>query len=115
MKSSKFFLRSLVTAGFLFTTLLPLGAQAGQCCLTAQRLLAVQDRLTAQVLVEEVERTLPGKFGRCFVVAGRGVVVEAVIGALVHLARVDYVIGVERRFKRRPAAGDSRVERRIVE
>src|SRR5215831_18610085 len=39
----------------------------------------------AQVFVEPVERALPGLFGGGFVVARRGVVVEAVIGALVDM------------------------------
>ena len=40
----------------------------------------------AQVLVEEVERALPGQLGGGFVVARRGVVVEAVVGALIDVA-----------------------------
>ena len=44
-------------------------------------------RSSLQILVEEIERALPGQLGGRFVVARRRVVVEAVIGAFVDVAR----------------------------
>ena len=49
-----------------------------------------------QILVEPIQRVLPGFLGRCFVVTGRRVIVEAVIGGLVDVTLVRHVRGVER-------------------
>src|SRR5579883_1112538 len=70
--------------------------------------------LAPQVFIEEVDGPLPRQLGGGFVVARRGVVVEAVIGALVDIRGVGDVVGFQRLFISRPAAGDPLVERGVL-
>src|SRR5690242_9179284 len=54
-----------------------------------------------QILIEEIQRALPGELRRLLVVAGRRIVVEAVLRAFVDEAFVRHVILLERGFIRR--------------
>src|SRR5712692_998787 len=73
------------------------------------------ERMTSlQVFVEEIESALPGKLGRSLVIARRRVVVEAVIGALIHMHGVGNVIEFERLFVGGPCSVDTRVQGCIV-
>lgn len=67
-----------------------------------------------QILVESIERSLPRLFRRRVVVAGRRVIVEAVVGALVDVPLVGDASSAKRRVELRPAAGDARIELRIL-
>ena len=62
-----------------------------------------------QILVEPVQRVLPGFFGRRFVIAGRRVVVEAVLRVLVDVVLVRHAGRGERRRIGRGAARDARI------
>jgi hypothetical protein len=66
------------------------------------------------VLIEEIQRALPGEFGRGFVVAWRRVVVESVIRAFVQVCGVGDVVGFQRFLLSGPARSDARVQRRIT-
>src|ERR1700733_14820285 len=68
----------------------------------------------AQISVEPIERPLPRFFRRGLVVARRRVVVKAVVGALIDMRLVGDASPAERRVECRPAAGDARVELRIL-
>ena len=57
----------------------------------------------SQIFVEPVQRAPPGELGGSLVVAGRRVVVKAVIGAGIHIALVRNVRGGQRRVERRPS------------
>src|SRR5580704_4397584 len=67
-----------------------------------------------QILVEPIERPLPRLFRRGLVVARRRVIVEAVVGALVDVPFVGNAGSAKRSVESRPAAGDARVEFRIL-
>src|ERR1041385_8793987 len=69
----------------------------------------------AQVFVEEVDRTLPGQLGGFFVVARRGVVVEAVLRTGIHVHGVLDVVGLERLFVSGNSGVDALIVLRIVE
>src|SRR2546423_1322473 len=56
-----------------------------------------------EVLVEPVQRALPGEFGRGFVVTRRRVVVEAVLRGFVHMAFVRHLGRGQRLLVGRPA------------
>ena len=66
-------------------------------------------RLSRQVLIEERDGALPGESGCGFVIAGRGVVVEAVIGALIEVHHVGLAVFIERSFVGRPTFVDALV------
>src|SRR5262249_20921988 len=64
-------------------------------------------RRNAEILLEERERTAPGKVGRRLVVArAAGVVVEGVLGARVDVLGVFLVVGLERGLERIDALVD---------
>src|SRR5882757_9603449 len=67
-----------------------------------------------QVLVEPIERVLPGFFGCCVIVTGRRVVVEAVIGTFVDMSLVRHLRRGEGGIERGPSVGDARVELAIL-
>src|ERR1700678_1089470 len=67
-----------------------------------------------QILVEPIERPSPRLFRRRLVVARRRFIVEAVVGASVDVPFVRNASPAERGVERRPAAGDTRVELRIL-
>src|ERR1041384_8295115 len=69
----------------------------------------------AQVLIEEIEGSLPGQLGGSLVVPRRGVVVEAVVRAFVYVPGVVDLGSLESLFIGGPVPGDSRVERGILE
>ena len=63
-----------------------------------------------QVLVEPLQCVLPRFFGRGFVVSGRRVVMEAVIGAFVDVTFVRHIGLRQGGIEGRPPVGDPRVE-----
>src|SRR5271156_5932628 len=67
-----------------------------------------------QIFVEPIERPSPRLFCRRLVVAWRRVIVEAVVSARVDVPFVRNASPAERGVERRPAAGDTRVELRIL-
>src|SRR5277367_3184428 len=71
-------------------------------------------RVSPQVLVEPVQRVLPGLFGCGFVVTGGRVVVEAVIGAFVDMTLVRHLRLREGGIKRWPSVGNPRVELAVL-
>jgi hypothetical protein len=62
-----------------------------------------------QVFIEKLESALPCQFGGGFVIARCRVVVEAVLFALVHVQRIQLVVGLERCFIVRDACVDALV------
>src|SRR5258706_1571169 len=66
------------------------------------------------VLLEEGDRARPGKLGRSLVIAGRGVVMEAVVGVRIHVHLIFDAGGLECLFIIRPAGIDTLVERGVV-
>src|SRR5215471_5761340 len=64
---------------------------------------------SGQILLEPIERALPGELGGGFVVAGRGVVMEAVIGAHIDEAFVRHLGLRELLVEGGPAGSDARV------
>jgi hypothetical protein len=71
--------------------------------------------LPPDVLVEELERSLPRELRGRFVVARRRVVVEAVLRALVHEHLVLLVVRLQRRLVRRDAAFDALIVAGVVQ
>src|SRR5437870_7484861 len=69
---------------------------------------------SSQVFVEPIQRAPPGQLGSRFVVARRGVVVEAVIGLGIDVALVRNVGCLQRRVVRRPRFGETRIELAMV-
>src|ERR1700756_4693625 len=67
-----------------------------------------------EVLVEPGERAVPGFLGGGLVVAGRRVVMEAVVGALVDMALVRDLRGRELLVESFPARGDAGIELAIL-
>jgi hypothetical protein len=67
-----------------------------------------------QVLVEPIQRVLPGLFGCGFVVTGGRVVVEAVIGNFVDMTLVRHVRLREGGIECLPSSGDTRVELAVL-
>src|ERR1700752_455761 len=51
-----------------------------------------------QVLIEPLKRARPGQFGGGFVITRRGVIVEAVLFAIVHVRLKHFVVGFQRLF-----------------
>src|SRR5713101_3639777 len=72
------------------------------------------ERALTQILAEPLQRTLPRKLGGRVIVTGSGVVVEAVIGALVNESFVRNVRGRECGIKIRPSRGDARVKLTVL-
>ncbi len=71
---------------------------------------SLRSALTAQVLIEPVDRALPGQLGRFYVVAGGcGVVVETVNGAGVDVSLVRHAGGFQRLIVFRPGPGKPRI------
>src|SRR5205809_1652464 len=68
----------------------------------------------SQVLVEPLQRAPPGQLGCRFVVARRGVVVEAVIGLGIDVAFVRNIGCLQCRVVRRPRLGQTRIELAMV-
>src|SRR5579871_5912767 len=69
---------------------------------------------TLEIFPEPGERIAPGLLGGSLVIAGRRIVVEAVVGALVDMALVRHVRGGELLVEGRPARRDARVEFAIL-
>ena len=63
-----------------------------------------------QVLVEPIECALPSFLGGSFVVTGRRIVVEALIGALVDVPLMRHLRHGQRGIEGRPSVGDARVQ-----
>src|SRR6266571_2267461 len=71
--------------------------------------------LTAHVLVEPVDRALPGEFGGRFVVAfGRRIVVEAVNCTGVDISLVWHFVRLQRLIIGRPRFGETRIQGPVV-
>src|SRR5215471_795255 len=70
--------------------------------------------VSIQILAEPLKRTLPCQPGRRVIVARRGVVVEAVVGALVNEPLVRHVRSRECGIKIRPSRGYARVKLAIL-
>src|SRR6202000_861262 len=68
-----------------------------------------------EVLVEKVDRALPGQLGGGFVVARRGIVVEAVLRAGINVYLVFHVRGFQGFFVVGPGRGDALVFFRVVQ
>src|SRR5712691_3184955 len=79
---------------------------------TPKRMSAL--RLAPQVLVEELERPLPGELGGGLVISRCRVVVEAVLRARILVHRVRDVAGLERSLVSGPAGVDALVVLRVV-
>lgn len=62
-----------------------------------------------------VERALPGEFARGLVVAGGDVVVEAVVGTVVHMRFVFFAVSLQGLFIRGPAAVYAGIKSGVVE
>src|SRR5262245_32951780 len=69
--------------------------------------MSSQERASGtQVLVEEVDRALPGELRRRLIVAGCRVVVEAVLGLGIDVRFVLHLVRLERGFVRGPSRVD---------
>src|SRR5437879_12171829 len=68
----------------------------------------------AQILVEEIDCPPPGQLSGRFVIAWGCIVMESVIGALIHVHGVSRVVRLERGLVSGPSPVDACVERRIV-
>src|SRR5438046_3611411 len=79
---------------------------------TPQSMSAI--RLAPQVLVEELERPLPGELGGGLVISRCRVVVEAVLRTRILVHRVRDVAGLERSLVSGPAGVDALVVLRVV-
>src|SRR5215467_2564097 len=69
---------------------------------------------STQILAEPLQRTLPRKLGSWIIVAGGGVVVEAVIGVFVDESLVGNMRCRECRIEIRPSRGYARVKLAIL-
>ena len=65
--------------------------------------------------VEKVDCSCPSQLRRRFVIARRGVVMEAMIGLFVDISGVSHFVSLQRFFIRRPAAVNARVEFSVLE
>src|SRR6266571_5464484 len=77
--------------------------------------VAQRSTSSPQVFVEKIERTLPGQLGSGLVITGCRVVMEAVVGALIHVGGVGLMVFLQGFLVRRPARIDALIERRIVQ